>query len=37
MARLFQSEMERYKAPLSSIKNKVENLVPFARAATFST
>jgi predicted transcriptional regulator len=33
MARLFQSEKERYEALLSAVKNKIEKLVPYAHAA----
>jgi len=33
MARLFQSEKERYEALLRSIKEKIEKLVPFAHGA----
>ena len=33
MARLFQSEKERYEALLSAIKDEIEKLVPYARAA----
>jgi len=33
VARLFQSEKERYEALLDAIKNEIEKLVPYARAA----